>query len=102
MPFEYQIDMTGLLQAGSGKLKTLLTKNMAIALNDLGVPTRDRVRQPITKHSGGYYFNIKVDRAAPGKPEVKIYVDPGYLAIKPMVPHLREVNTKPHMIFPIN
>lgn len=94
MSLSYSEDKTGVLKAGSTKLRNQLTSNAAACLNDLGRGARDRVRQPLTKRKGDSLYNsVKVDLASAANLLVKTYTQKATAVF-------RELDTKAHIIEP--
>jgi hypothetical protein len=94
MSLSYTQDKTGVLKAGSAKLRNQLTNNASAMLNDLGRGARDRVRKPLTKHTGDSLYNsVKVQLATKANLTVKTYTQSATAV-------LRELDTKAHVIKP--
>lgn len=94
MSLSYAQDKTGVLKAGSAKLRSQLTSNASAMLNDLGRGARDRVRQPLTKRTGDSLYNsVKVEIATKSMLIVKTYTQKASAVF-------RELDTKAHVIKP--
>lgn len=96
MPLNYETQLNGLLEAGSTAFGRLLLRNAVAALNDIGESARSRVRVGIPRHGGDSLYNsVKLDRAGISNPVFNVHTE-SPIAI------FREVDTKPHVILPVN
>ena len=93
----YETQKIGLLATTPTAFGGLLNRNAVAAMNDLGVGGRARVRVGIPQHGGDSYWNsIKLDRATFSTGAVINLHTESPIAI------FREVDTKPHVIVPVN
>ena len=96
MGLEFETEKVGILNAPNA-FTSLLQRNAIAAMNDLGDSARARVRLGIPHHAGNSYWNsIKLDRATISTGATFNLHTESPIAI------FREVNTKPHVIYPKN